>query len=183
MLIEESCIEFCLGKLSLIQQDAATKQSGGIEILTLAYRLSQHRHGTGCIAQSFAGSGIEEIRLYILSIQLQSLVAHIRHGDIILHHIRHIRHTQQYCHVISLCLRDFLQLGVSLLQIAHRDVSLREIVAAFQIFGIQLQSVFQRLGCKVKLMHAESTNTIIFHHVEVFFLLLFHFLSSLLATK
>ena len=37
MLIEESCIEFCLGKLSLIQQDAATKQSGGIEILTLAY--------------------------------------------------------------------------------------------------------------------------------------------------
>ena len=183
MLIEESCIEFCLGKLSLIQQDAATKQSGGIEILTLAYRLSQHRHGTRCIAQSFAGSGIEEIRLYILSIQLQSLVAHIRHGDVILHHIRHIRHTQQYCYVISLCLRDFLQLLIGFLQITHRDVSLREIVAAFQIFGIQLQSMFQRLGCKVKLMHAESTNTIIFHHIEVFFLLLFHFLSSLLATK
>ena len=183
MLIEESCIEFCLGKLSLIQQDAATKQSGGIEILTLAYRLCQHRHGTGCIAQSFAGSGIEEIRLYILSIQLQSLIAYIRHGSIVLHHIRHIRHTQQHRHVVGLGFRENLQLLIGFLQITHRDVSLREIVAAFQIFGIQLQSVFQRLGCKVKLMHAESTNTLIFHLVEALFLLLFHFLSSFLPTK
>ena len=183
MLIEESCIEFCLRKLSLIQQDAATKQSGGIEILTLAYRLSQHRYGTGCIAQPFAGSGIEEIRLYILSIQLQSLIAHIRHGDIILHHIRHICHAEQYCYVIGLYLRDFQQLGVSLLQIAHRDVSLRKIVSAFQIFCIQLQSVFQRLGCKVKLMHAESTNTFIFHLVEALFLRFSHFFSSFLPTK
>ena len=183
MLIEESCIEFSLGKLSLIQQDAATKQSGGVEIITLAYRLSQHRHGTRCIAQPSAGSGIEEIRLYILSIQLQSLVAHIRHGDIILHHIRHIRHTQQYSHVIGLRLRDFLQLGVSLLQVAHRDVGTRKIVAAFQIFGIQLQSLFQKLGCKVKLVHAESTHTIIFHLVEVLFLRFSHFFGSFLPTK
>ena len=183
MLIEESCIEFCLGKLSLIQQDAASKQSGGIEILTLAYRLSQHRHGTDGFAQSPASLGIIEIGLQIRCVQMKSLIAYLRHGSIVLHHIRHIRHTQQHRHVVGLGFRENLQLLIGFLQITHRDVSLREIVAAFQIIGMQLQSVFQRLGCKVKLMHAESTNTIIFHHVEVFFLLLFHFLSSLLATK
>ena len=153
--------------IATLQKQFTTQQSCSIKVSVQQQRFAQHNHGIGQVAMSAARSGIEEIHLYVVAIEHQSLLAHISHSRIVLHHIRHISHAQQNCYIIRTLFSHLLQLFVSLRQIVGGNKSLRQIVATLQISTIHINGLQQTLDGIVELAFAQSSHTVILQHVEI----------------
>ena len=160
-------VEFPVGKKRL-----AAQQVGVAVVFAQVYRLSKHSHRVRGVFKSDARLGIEVHQFGHVLVHEHRLLARVRHSVIVLHHIRHVSHSNVYLHVVGLRLGEFLQVFISHQQVALTYESLTQIVACLGIV-LYLQRVREAFHGIFRISLHHRLLTVIFQYVEVMLFSLF----------
>ena len=102
----------------------------------------------------------------VLVVNEQGPFAGLRHGRIVFHHVRHLRHLYEYGCVFRFGSGQSLQLLVGFGQLAGAYERLRQVVAHLKVFAY-LERFFVAFHCIVVLSHLGRLHSVVFEHVKL----------------